>query len=224
MSETTAGAPPSQGPKAGALNAFRRRRGKILARKIRDLALELGRPVTILDAGGRRDYWKNVGLENIAAITLVNSDSRELERTADNQKIFEDIVGDARKLNGIADNAYDLYHSNSVIEHVGSWQDMEAMSREALRVAPHGWVQTPAWEFPLEPHFRVPFMHWFGFPAQASLLRVRGRFRRLELPERRRIVERVNLLSKREFAQLFVEADISAERILLLPKSYIAVW
>ena len=154
----------------GTISSFRQRRGRLLASKIEALAKIKQRPVTILDVGGRRDYWDNVGFTGIAKISLLNIDPADLGRATARADVFEDQIGDATHLDGIADNAFDFYHSNSVIEHVGGWADMKNMAQEARRVAPAGWLQTPAWEFPLEPHFRLPFMHWLATPARAGLL------------------------------------------------------
>ena len=71
-------------------------------------------------------------------------------------------VGDACDLAGYPDRSVDLVHSNSVIEHVGGWPRMAAMAGELMRVARAGWVQTPAWEFPIEPHFHAPLVHRFA--------------------------------------------------------------
>jgi hypothetical protein len=71
---------------------------------------------------------------------------------------------------------------------------------------------------------RSPFIHWFGRPAQAKLLRLRRRFRHTPLIKRRQIVDGVNLLSRSELACLFPDDTIRTERFLLLPKSYIVSW
>lgn len=207
----------------GTVNTFRKRRGRLLAGMIADLASRQKRPVRILDMGGRRDYWENVGLSNIELIALVNIDPTELERTTQHADVFVDSIGDARQLDWIKDQSFDLYHSNSVIEHVGSWQDMMRMAKEARRVASAGWVQTPAWEFPIEPHFRLPFMHWFSTPARASLLALSAGYRGQDRNTRRIHAERINLLSKREMRELFPECDILVERVVLA-KSYTARW
>ena len=208
----------------GAVNSFRKRRGQALASRLARLADELGRPLSIIDVGGRRDYWNNVTLDGIGQITLVNNDPAELHRVSEKEELFEDVIGDARALTDVGNCAFDFYHSNSVIEHVGKWDDMEAMAREAVRVAPHGWLQTPAWEFPVEPHFRLPFMHWLATPARAALLKLSPPYRDNSRTERRFHAERINLLSRHECGLLFPDARIDTERLLLLPKSYIAVW
>jgi hypothetical protein len=138
--------------------------------------------------------------------------------------MFRALLGDARRLEGRADGSVDLVHSNSVIEHVGPWQDMAAMASELRRVGRAGWMQTPAWEFPIEPHFRAPFLHWFGQPLRRRMLALSPHYRRAGLAARRLHVDRINLLSRAEVAALFPGCEIWVERVALLPKSYVARW
>lgn len=208
----------------GTISSFRQRRGRLLARKIEALANLKQCPITIIDVGGRRDYWDNVGFSGIAQIVLLNIDPADLGRTTAREDIFVDRIGDARNLNGIADQTFDCYHSNSVIEHVGSWVDMKHMALEARRVARSGWLQTPAWEFPVEPHFRLPFMHWLATPARAALLSAAPAYRGQSRDSRRQHAERINLLSKSEVRLLFPGCQIEVERFLLLAKSYVVQW
>jgi Methyltransferase domain len=208
----------------GTISTFRQKRGRLLAGKIKALADLKQRPVTVLDVGGRRDYWDNVGFDGIGQIVLINIDPADLGRATSRKDVFIDRIGDARKLDGVADQAFDFYHSNSVIEHVGSWTDMKSMAREARRVAGAGWLQTPAWEFPLEPHFRLPFMHWLATPARTALLSFARSYRGQDHDGRRQHAERINLLSKSEVRLLFPSCRIETERFLLLAKSYIVQW
>ena len=60
------------------VSRFRTQRGRRLRRLIAQLAEDLGRDITILDLGGRPGYWRNVGLENIARIELLNIEAAEL--------------------------------------------------------------------------------------------------------------------------------------------------
>ncbi|MEM1343259.1 MAG: methyltransferase domain-containing protein [Pseudomonadota bacterium] len=205
------------------VNRFRAARGRKLAAKITALSQRLGRPVRILDVGGRPDYWENVGLDGIGEIVLQNLEAGELSREA-SAGPFRTEIGDARALDGVGDGAYDLVHSNSVIEHVGLWPDMAAMAAEVRRAGVEGWVQTPAWEFPVEPHFRLPFLHWFAQPARRSLLRLSPHYGRQSPAERRNHVDRINLLSHAEMQALFPSSEIWIERVALLPKSYVAIW
>jgi hypothetical protein len=204
------------------VNRFRAARGRILRGQIAELAKHFGRPIVILDVGGRAEYWDNVGFDNIAAIRLLNSDQSELDRKASSD-LFTSELGDARKLSLFADKSVDLVHSNSVIEHVGQWPDMCAMADEVLRIGLSGWIQTPAWEFPIEPHFRLPFLHWFAQPARRAMLRGSRHYGSLDVRHRRHHIDRINLLSHGEVKALFPECEIFVER-LIIPKSYTVRW
>ncbi|HEY8003875.1 MAG TPA: class I SAM-dependent methyltransferase [Phenylobacterium sp.] len=205
------------------VNSFRRRRGAILRKKIEEASAALGRPLVILDVGGRPDYWDNVDPVGVDKIILMNIEAFELSREARFAR-FETSVGDACDLSAFKDGSIDFVHSNSVIEHVGGWAEQTRMAQEVRRVGRYGWIQTPAWEFPVEPHWRLPIVHWFSRPLQARLLRMRGRFRKSSIADRREIVESVSLLSQREFTSLFPQTSLFVERLALLPKSYTVWW
>lgn len=213
----------------GTINQYRTKRGRALSQLLETTAHRLGRKLKVLDVGGRPDYWQNVGYANIESIELLNYDAGEFDRQipADAPpSFFSYRVADACNLSDIADQSVDFIHSNSVIEHVGDWTRMVAMAREAQRIGRAGWIQTPAWEFPIEPHYRLPFMHWFGRPMQSWLVYYSPpwRGRRNDLYIRRLRVERINLVSKGEFRELFPGKEIYVERVALLPKSYCAHW
>jgi Methyltransferase domain len=203
-------------------NRFRARRGRVLRSQIASLAEHFGRPIVILDVGGRADYWGNVGVDNVAAIHLLNDDERELDLKGF-PGLFIPEFGDARNLPNYADKSVDLVHSNSVIEHVGHWQDMCAMTDEVLRVGLSGWIQTPAWEFPIEPHFRLPFLHWFAQPLRRMMLRASRDYGAMNIRDRRYHADRINLLSYGEFKSLFPGCELFVER-LVVAKSYTARW
>lgn len=205
------------------VNRFRKKRGARLRKLISETAEKVGRDLVILDVGGRPDYWENVLPERVSKIILMNYAEGELVRDS-SLSLFESQVGDARDLSQFESKSIDFVHSNSVIEHVGRWDDMKQMGSELLRVGVHGWVQTPAWECPIEPHYQLPFLHWFAAPIKARMLRLKVRLRELPLNDRRSIAESVNLLSKKEFLFLFPNTSLFVERIALLPKSYTAYW
>ncbi len=210
------------------VNRFRAARGRALHRLIVALSQHLGRDIRVLDVGGRPDYWINVGFERISGIEVLNLFSSEADRPLPEgvpRDLFIPKVGDARNLMNYSDASVDLVHSNSVIEHVGGWNDMTAMASELLRVGRAGWVQTPAWGFPIEPHFRVPFAHWFARPLQARLMSFSfvKRHRESNMVQRRRNVEKINLLPRSEVEALFPGCRIYTERFILA-KSYSCYW
>jgi ubiquinone/menaquinone biosynthesis C-methylase UbiE len=203
------------------VNRFRRARGRRLAHQIEGLAAQLGRPITILDAGGTAEYWANVGTKNIEQVFLLNNERSELASATGR---FVPTYGDACDLVGYADQSIDLVHSNSVIEHVGDWGRMTAFANEAQRVGKSGWIQTPAFEFPIEPHFRLPFIHWLGAPIRRKLLKLAPAYWETDARERRWHVDRINLLSRQEMGMLFPGKSLYTERFALLPKSYVVRW
>lgn len=204
------------------VNRFRTARGRVLRKLIDELSEHLGRNISILDVGGREEYWENVGTDNIHKIILLNNDESELDLN-NRSALFRTELGDACCLSAFENKSVDLVHSNSVIEHVGNWERMSAMASETLRVGLSGWIQTPAWSFPIEPHFKLPFLHWTGQPLRRALLRLSKDYGKLCVAERRYHVDRINLLSYNEFKALFSDADIFIER-LILAKSYSAIW
>ena len=119
-----------------------------------------------------------------------------------------------------------IAHCNSVIEHVGDWQRMVSFARELSRVAPRHFVQTPNYWFPIEPHFMMPFFHWFPKPVRLWLVLHfnLGFWRKANtIDEAMRIIEHARLLTKKMFRELFPEYTIVLERFFLLPKSILAI-
>lgn len=208
------------------INRFRQRRGRVLHEQIQRTRAALGRDLVVLDVGGRADYWQNVGLDGIAKVILLNIGPEEFYPAPGlPAERFEQRIGDGCNLAEYGDGAFDLVHSNSVIEHVGPWDRISAMAREVRRVGRTGWIQTPAREFPIEPHFHLPFMHWLGSDVQAFSLRASPleAYRKCSSEERRMVVDSIHLLSKREMDVLFPDCSIYVERIVL-PKCYVARW
>ena len=123
-----------------------------------DRVLEERGACRILDVGGEAVYWNIAGdylRERNVHITLLNlrpSDTPSAQ--------YSSVRGDATRLGHLPDMSFDLVHSNSVIEHVGSWKAMTAMAGHVRRLAPRYFVQTPDFWFPFEPHVRLPVFHW----------------------------------------------------------------
>jgi hypothetical protein len=207
----------------GAVSRWRQKRGQLLTRKIVGLSTKFQRQITILDVGGTPEYWQNIDTTAfiyVAKIVILTNDEFVSNRL---HKKFDYVVGTACDLSSYADKSFDLVHSNSVIEHVGYWEQQSAMAREVRRVGITGWVQTPAFSFPIEPHFKLPFIHWFGQPMRRMALLLTD-YCNQSLAMRRRRIDYVNLLTKAEVATLFEGCDIHVERFCRLPKSYIVHW
>jgi SAM-dependent methyltransferase len=200
---------------------------------LRDLIRGLSRReevLRIVDVGGRTQYWRRVGLdflrEQRVKVDIVNLHATEFDRQSGEDDLFNFIVGDACKLD-FADNSYDLYHSNSVIEHVGLWGNMVAFASEARRVATAHYVQTPNYWFAIDPHFpKMPMLHWFPHPMRARLmmmlpLAISGRAR--DLRTAYTLADCSILLTSSQMRTLFPQSELVFERVCGIKKSIIAV-
>jgi 2-polyprenyl-3-methyl-5-hydroxy-6-metoxy-1,4-benzoquinol methylase len=197
------------------VNSFRSKR---LAKFM--LMLEPGREYRILDIGGTLAFWKGLGGlygSHKVAITVVNLDEAEVDDA--NIKVRR---GDACNLSEFGDNEFDIVHSNSVIEHVGPWEQVQRMAAEVRRLAPKYFIQTPNIGFPVEPHFRLPFVHWLPEQARISVLQAAGRVPKDPL-KATPAVQRIALLSKSQMQALFPDAEIWPEKVFGLTKSLVAI-
>src|SRR5262245_27700905 len=108
----------------------------------------------ILDVGGLPKFWDGLPIES--RITLLNTDPLDEEQRPVVRANQEVAVGDGTRLD-YGDRSFDIVFSNSVIEHVGTLERQMAFANEVRRVGKAYWVQTPAKEFPIEPHYLGPF-------------------------------------------------------------------
>lgn len=204
-------------------NRFRRARFSRVLGMLEELAGN-GRPVKVLDIGpppaywsGLRDLWGHIPLN----VTLVNLGIPEADDPP-----FAIRSGNACVMPEYADNSFDLIHSNSVIEHVGHWNEMRAMANEVRRLAPRHYLQTPNFGFPVEPHYRTLFFHWYPEAVRARMLMRKKRGFRGPHPTidaAMRDLQSVNLLNAAQLAALFPDSTIERERFFGLAKSLIAV-
>jgi hypothetical protein len=205
---------------------FRERRIAALLELVDAVHAERGR-VELLDLGGTRDYWNVVPDDYLddrdVSITLVNLPGDHASTSGGR---FTFVPGDACDLAGFADRSFDIVHSNSVVEHVGDWSKMTAYAGEVARLADRYFVQAPNYWFPIEPHTMTPFLHWVPKPLRVRLVMRHGfgHWRRQpDVSSAVRRVESARLLSGPMFAALFPDAEITAERVGPLTKSWIAI-
>jgi Methyltransferase domain len=192
---------------------FRRRRMKqffaLLAPALAD---------RVVDIGGSVHTWGSESETHAPfSVTLVNN--LQYEDLAGER--FQSIEADATAL-PFSDNAFDIAFSNSVIEHLGTWEKQQAFAREARRVAPKLWIQTPARSFPIEAHLLAPYIQYLPKSLQHRIVRWTPRGL-LNPGVVHGIVDEVRLLTYREVARLFPDCRILRERFFGLTKSYIAV-
>ena len=187
------------------------------------LLSRLPRPVSILDVGGTVRFWECrdwLGRTDVN-ITLLNLKAEDVS-----QSNINSISGDATDLSRYSDGEFDVVFSNSVIEHLFTFENQKAMASEVERVGKAYWVQTPNFWFPIEPHF-----HWFGWQWYPRSVRVAAiqRFKcghRGPFPDpgkAQESVDEVRLMSRKEMAGLFPNGRIWRERFLGMTKSLVAI-
>jgi hypothetical protein len=199
---------------------------KIWRRKRFELFVQLVSPKSdqrLLDVGGSPAFWTEHPVM-FGQVDVLNIHPFVWEEQPEYH--IQTCVGDGCSLQ-FADKNYDLVFSNSVIEHVGSWERQQAFAKEMRRVGKSVWVQTPAFECPIEPHYLAPFVHWLPKSIRGTIIRwltPRGWLGKLSPKEVAEMVETTRLLTKREMRILFPDCEIYTERLLgVIPKSYIAL-
>jgi hypothetical protein len=196
---------------------FRAQRMKAFAQNLRP-----SEQTAILDVGGYPWAWWHFP-EKPSIVTL-NLHAIEFVQTPDFPPI-RTAVGDGCSL-GYPDASFDIVYSNSVIEHLGSFERQQVFANEARRVGRSLWIQTPAKEFFVEPHLLAPFIHYLPVSFQRRLIRrftTWGVFTKPSLAAVEAFLEEVRLLSFAEMQQLFPDCVIQRESFLGFTKSYIAI-
>jgi len=206
---------------------FRRKRFEICDALLRDI-LKGQDEVSVLDTGGRPAYWEILApdLRDKVRITCLNFQSElEIHPQVSPDLQIVSVLGDACAMPEFADDAFDLVHSNSVIEHVGSYQNMKRYADEARRVGKRHYIQTPNYWFPIEPHYGVPFFHWLPDPWRTWLFTHCniGYARKSSFEATLTRIDHNRIISAFMLQQFFPGSRIRRERLLLLPKSITAV-
>ena len=213
---------------ASNIHTIYRRIFRVWRKKRYELFLETMRPdanYTCLDIGGSVYFWAQYSPPFRTIHTLnVRRSSTPVQEMPNYQ--IRTFIGDGCAL-PFPDQSYDIAFSNSVIEHVGSWERQKQFAADMRRVGKAVWCQTPAYECPIEPHYLAPFVHWLPESVQNRVIRWSTLWGIIQKPHKEKIHETVattRLLRKCEMVQLFPDCEILTERLFgIVPKSYIAV-
>lgn len=179
----------------------------------------------ILDVGGWPYDW--LSRPRVAAqIDTLNLTAPNVDPEKASAHAIGILVGDGCAMD-FADGAYDIAHSNSVIEHLGTWDRQRQFAAELQRVGRGVWCQTPAFECPIEPHYLAFFIHWLPRRVRRRLIRrftPMGLISRLTPEMADRWIAETRLLSRREMRKLFPSCHIRTEWLIpwLVPKAHIA--
>jgi hypothetical protein len=180
----------------------------------RHLISSLDRPFSILDVGGTPLFWEKMCFAEERGVRIVLLNIGELEFAHPN---FTCVVGDGRDMGEFGDQEFDVVFSNSVIEHVGGYDEQRRMAEEVKRVGKRYFLQTPNRFFPIEPHFLFPL-----FQFLPRFFRDLGWFKGTpDEQEAAKIVDSIRLLTEREVRALFPEGTVYKEKVLGLTKSFV---
>jgi hypothetical protein len=204
-------------------NSFANKLRAARFRRFETLVATLPRPLRILDVGGETAFWENRGWAGRDDVRIFSLNLVPEEQRHENIK---PVAGDATNLAEFADGSFDVAFSNSVIEHLFTFENQRRMASEMRRVGRAFWMQTPNFWFPIEPHFHVPGWQWMPLGLRVAMIR---RWRcgwRGPCPDpagARKLVEELRLLRESEIRSIFPGATLIAERFCGLVKSWIAI-
>tara|TARA_B100001063_G_scaffold223645_1_gene231026 strand:- start:519 stop:1175 length:657 start_codon:yes stop_codon:yes gene_type:complete len=196
-------------------NQFREKRFSFFLKKIN----KMQKPVTILDIGGKINFWENRDLagNNEYKITIVNIEKET--------SIYSNIhceIGDATNLNKFNTKSFNIVHSNSVIEHLYNFNNQSKMASEIIRVGQKHIVQTPNKYFFIEPHYLLPFFQFFPDKLKYLIL-IKTKLSRLKKWDKnfaKQYIKEIRLLSMKEMKVLFPNSKIYFEKFLGMNKSF----
>jgi len=196
-------------------NQFREKRFKFFLKEIN----KISKPITILDVGGKINFWENRGLagNNEYKITIVN-----IEKETSKYSNINYEIGDATNLSQFNDKSFDIVHSNSVIEHLYNFNNQSKMASEIVRVGKKYIVQTPNKYFFLEPHYLLPFFHFIPDKLKYFILTKTklSRFKTWDKNFAKQYIKEIRLLSLKEMKLLFPNSKIYFEKFLGMNKSF----
>lgn len=215
----------SSDEKASLGNKFREKRFhyfESIIRPLIDKKRELGTlPLNILDVGGTESYWVNMSyhLKPEVSIRLVN-----LMEIPTSHSNISSAQGDATDLREYKDDEYDIVFSNSVIEHLYTFDAQQKMSNEVQRVGKKHFIQTPNKHFFVEAHYILPFFQYLPKKVQYPILTKTplSRGRKWDKEFAAQYVAEIRLLSISEMRKIFPASHIYKEKFLGMTKSLTA--
>ena len=176
----------------------------------------------ILEVGGEPRQWLQCGYKG----EIVFLNLHEPTRVQDLPPNFQYLKGDGRCLD-FPDNSFDIVFSNSVIEHVGSFDNQKKFADETSRVGKRYWVQTPNKTFPIEPHFNFPLMQFFPLNIRVQIAKLWPLYYAAALSYGNSasiedIVGSIRLLDSGEMRTLYPDGNLWKERLFGIVKSIVA--
>ena len=174
--------------------------------------------IRVLDVGGASYFWNTSTLPTLPniEIILLNLGKEKI----DHPKI-KSIIGDATNMPEFEENSFDLVFSNSVIEHLYTWENQQKMANEIMRVGKKHFIQTPNRYFPVEAHYAIPFAQYvpkdllYFFLTKTKL----SRLQKWDPKDAQQYLDEIRLLDQSEMQRLFPDSTMYLEKFMGLTKS-----
>lgn len=172
--------------------------------------LDLSGRESVLDVGGTDKSWWFAEWRGV--VIRCN-----LEKNAASSKQL--VVADGCTL-PFKDQSFDVAFSNSVIEHLATFEGQVRFAEEFRRVGRRYFLQTPNRWFPIEPHYLFPLFQFFPTSVQRWLHTHFdiGTFKRTDP------FGTIRLMTRKELAHLFPSASLIPERFGPFVKSWYVVF
>lgn len=196
-------------------NYFRNKRFDFFFNKIESLS----KPVSILDLGGKINFWENRGLSGNKnfQITIIN-----LTLETSPYSNIETKIGNVLELKNFKNNSFDIVFSNSVIEHLYTFENQKKMAKEVLRIGKKHIIQTPNKYFFIEPHYIIPFFQFIPKKIQLKILTKTkiSRLKKWDEKFAKQYVNEIRLMKQKELNEIFPNSNIYYEKFLGMTKSF----
>ncbi len=160
--------------------------------------------LNILDIGAGNGVINSYFVTRQNRVTCVDVEDQRIEKKAKFYKVT------SSKLLFQSDE-FDIVISNHVIEHL---EDQKLHLEEISRVLKKGgvcYMATPNWNFPIEPHYKIPLIHYFPEKVFNSILKLFKQYS-----------ESLYLLSYNQMINLFGDFAIKeyTDDVIINPKKY----
>ena len=184
--------------------------------------------LNILDIGGTLEFWVNSGfLADLLQIKEINITLLNIKEYQSNHPNIKTAIGDATNLKQFRDGEFDIVFSNSVIEHLFTYENQLLMAAEIKRISKRFFIQTPNKYFPIEPHFQFPLFQFLPLSIKVILIRnfkLGWRNKAATKEQAVKTVTEIRLLGKKELNKLFPNSKIYQEKFFGLTKSLTAYY
>ena len=183
---------------------------------------ELNKPLKIIDLGGSDYYWKQLNMTDNRdfEILILNNENQNTDSFSNIKFMKKDV----RNLDFIKDKEYDLVYSNSLIEHLNSFEDQKKLANEIKRIGKRYFIQTPNYYFPVEPHFLFPFFQFLSVEMKTKLISKydMGWYKKqTDFVKAKELAQSIRLLKENELKDIFGGCKIYKEKYYFLTKSFI---